>query len=326
VTAAPRLLLRTPRPVRGPERIREADIPMLNTVFSDAFSDRYRRDGMSGVRVPPLNPGIWRYAIQGAGDGAMVWRDDHGQIVAFNIAHRSGVEGWMGPLCVAPPFQGGGLGTQVVKAGIGWLRRDGARVIGLETMPRTVDNIGFYSALGFVPGPLTITLTLDAAGDTGPLQLLSRLGSLERERAVAACRALTDRVMPGYDFAREMALTERLALGDTLLLGQVDAPLGFAICHSVSLVEGRGRDELRVLKLVLAESGHLPDLARALADFAKRAGTPRVAVRMQGAFTEAYRAFIDLGARVRWTDLRMSVHGWEERAPSQGLVLSNWEI
>ena len=36
----------------------------LNVVFSDAFTERYRRDGMVGVRVPYLNPAVWRYAIE----------------------------------------------------------------------------------------------------------------------------------------------------------------------------------------------------------------------------------------------------------------------
>jgi GNAT superfamily N-acetyltransferase len=319
-------MLRTPRPVHGPERVQERDIAALNAVFTEAFSERYRRDGLTGVRVPPLNPGIWRFALQGAGEGAMLWRDDRHQIVAFNIAHRSGTEGWMGPLCVLPAFQGRGLGTTVVQAGMSWLRRQGARVIGLETMPRTVDNIGFYSTLGFVPGPLTITLTLESVGDDRPLQLLSRLSPLERERALAACQALTARLMPGYDYTREITLTEQLALGDTLLLGNPEAPRGFAVCHSVSLVEGRVRDELRVLKLVLSHSGDLADMARALQDFSKRAGTARVAIRLQGAYTAAYQSLMALGARVRWTDLRMSVFGWDERAPVEGVVLSNWEI
>src|SRR2546426_8358803 len=50
-----------------------------------------------GVRVPHLNPLVWRYALLDAGDGAMVWRDESGHVAAFNIAHRSGTEGWMGP-------------------------------------------------------------------------------------------------------------------------------------------------------------------------------------------------------------------------------------
>jgi GNAT superfamily N-acetyltransferase len=325
VTVAPRAS-RVSRPIEGPLALTDADIPALNVVFSDAFSDRYRRDGMVGVRVPPLNPLIWRYAIAGAGEGAMCWRDERHQIVAFNIAHQAGVEGWMGPLCVRPDQQGAGLGTTIVRAGMAWLRRQGVRVIGLETMPRTVDNIGFYSSLGFVPGALTITLTMDAATDTSPLQLLSRRSPLERATTVDACRALTARLLPGYDFTREIDLTERMALGDTVLLGDPAAPAGFAVCHSVPLVEGRARDELRVLKLVLERRSDMPAMMRALADYARRAGTARVAVRLQGEYDDAYRLLIALGARVRWTDLRMSVHGWNERPPAQGMVLSNWEI
>ncbi len=322
MTASPRTL----RPISGPTVATHADIPALNEVFSEAFSDRYRRDGMVGVRVPPLNPAIWRYAIDDAGDGAMVWRDERRHVVAFNMVHLSGSEGWMGPLCVRPEHQGAGLGRTIVRAGLDWLRTHEARVIGLETMPRTVDNIGFYSALGFVPGALTITLTVDAVGEERPLHLLSRLSPFEREATVQACRTLTAQLMPGYDFTKEIDLTERLALGDTLLLGNPKAPDGFALCHSAALVEGRARDELRVLKLVLPRMGDLPTMVRALSSLAKRGGTSRVAIRLQGQYGDAYRTLIALGARVRWTDLRMSVHGWSEGAPAHGMVLSNWEI
>ena len=60
--------------VDGPIRATANDISELNEVFSTAFTDRYRRDGLSGVRVPYLNPIIWRYAIEDAADGAMLWR------------------------------------------------------------------------------------------------------------------------------------------------------------------------------------------------------------------------------------------------------------
>lgn len=325
MTAAPRAW-RAPRVGEGPVMATVADIPALNGVFTEAFSDRYRRDGMVGVRVPPLNPAIWRYAIEGAGEGAMVWHDDRHKIVAFNIVHLSGVEGWMGPLCVRPDHQGAGLGATIVRAGMSWLRAREARVIGLETMPRTVDNIGFYATLGFSPGPLTITLTLEAATDTAPVQRLSQLSPLEHELAIEQCRVLTARHMPGYDYSKEIRLTEQLSLGDTLLLGTPSAPVGFALCHSAPLVEGRAREELRVLKLVLAERASVPAMARALSDFAKRSGIPRVAIRLQGHYTDAFRLLVALGARVRWTDLRMSAHGWDEQMPADGLVLSNWEI
>ena len=70
-------------PVEGPFPARVEEIPALNVVFSDAFTERYRRDGMVGVRVPNLNPQVWRYAIEDSADGAMVWRDARGEIAAF---------------------------------------------------------------------------------------------------------------------------------------------------------------------------------------------------------------------------------------------------
>ncbi len=96
--------------VVGPVAPRPEELDALNRMFAEAFTDRYRRDGLVGVRVPQLNPDVWRFALLGAGDGAMVWHDDDGQLAAFNLAHRSGTEGWMGPLAVRPDRQGSGLG------------------------------------------------------------------------------------------------------------------------------------------------------------------------------------------------------------------------
>ena len=317
---------RQARHADGPHPVRHDDIPALNNVFSDAFTERYRRDGMVGVRVPFLNPSIWRYSIDDAAGGAMLWRGDRGEIVAFNLAHRSGIEGWMGPLAVRPEWQGGGLGKEVVRAGMSWLARHRAHVIGLETMPRTMDNIGFYSRLGFIPSRLTITLSIEAApGDETPL-LYGRLPSREKDDVMAACRALTDAEIAGYDFTREIALTDSLALGDTVLLRRGDRVAGFALCHTTPLVEGRVREELRVLKMVLEREDDLPAMARLLADFARRSGTRRVAIRVQGEYGSVYEKLVTLGARVRWTDLRMALAGHAEPRASSGVVLSNWEI
>ncbi|HVP70916.1 MAG TPA: hypothetical protein VMS45_06285, partial [Gemmatimonadaceae bacterium] len=80
---------RSPRP-DGPHPATVADIAELNEVFSDAFTERYRRDGLVGVRVPFLNPAIWRYAIADAAGGALLWRDENEGVAAFNVAHASG--------------------------------------------------------------------------------------------------------------------------------------------------------------------------------------------------------------------------------------------
>lgn len=313
------------RGFRGPERPTVRDIDALNRIFAESFTDRYRRDGLVGVRVPYLNPLVWRYALEDAGDGAMVWRDADGRLTGFNMVHHSGTEGWMGPLAVRPDRQSDGLGKAMVQSGIDWLKGRGATTIGLETMPRTVDNIGFYSRLGFVPRHLTVTLTRDLPRRLATaVELLSHAGT--RGVVLDECRALTAGLAPGTDFTREIALTADLRIGDTVLVRQDARLCGFALWHSAPLAEGRGSDEVRVLKLV-AESGTAFDrVVAAVQGAAAHEGIRRVALRCQTAFEDAYGRLVDAGFRVHWTDLRMTLAGYDEVRRERGVVLSNWEI
>lgn len=312
--------------VSGPYQATVRDVPALNAVFSTAFTDRYRKDGLVGVNVPYLNTAVWRFAIEDAAGGAMLWRGERDEVVGFNMCHLSGAEGWMGPLAIDPAYQGHGVGKRIVSAGVDWLRNNGARVIGLETMPRTVDNIGFYSSLGFVPGYLTLTMTTEAAYAEHRVQQLSRVSTQVRPDVLAQCRALVNALLPGYDFTRELLLTDALSLGDTLFLQHGESVDGFALCHSVPLVEGRSREELRVLKLVARTEDDCDALLVQLADYARRCGIRRVAVRLQGRYAERYTRLVQQGWRVRWTDLRLTLDGFAEARPTSGIVLSNWEI
>jgi GNAT superfamily N-acetyltransferase len=315
--------LRPERGIRGPERPTLRDIDALNRVFSEAFTDRYTRDGLSGVRVPHLNPLVWRYAIEDAGDGAMVWRDADGGIAGFNMVHRSGAEGWMGPIAVRPDLQSEGLGTAMVRAGIEWLEAKGATTIGLETMPRTVENIGFYSRLGFVPGPLTITLVRDLSN--APELPVDRLSRGDVDAGLRECRALTASLVPGVDFTRELALTHELTLGDTALVRRGGELAGFVLWHSAALAAGRPRDELRLLKIVARDLDAFGELVDVVQGVAEEERVRRVAIRCQTAYSEAYLQLVASGFRVHWTDLRMTLGDRPEQR-ADGVVMSNWEI
>ncbi len=308
------------------DAVSPVDIPQLNRLFSDSFTDRYRRDGMTSMRVPNLNPAIWRFAIERAGEGAMVWRDSQGLIAAFNMVHRSGSEGWMGPLAVRVDRQGRGVGRTIVMAGVDHLRNAGATVIGLETMPRTVDNIGFYSRLGFIPGPLTISMgrtsgraTVDSTTSLGSLPAGAGAGAIER------CARLCQELAPGLNFTREIMLTLEHGLGDLLILGPPDAIEGFALWHHAPLAAGRAAEEVRVLKLVTTDVTRAMRLIDAVGDAATRLGLRRVTVRCQTAERALYRALAAAGWEVLWTDLRLTLSGHEEQ-PRAGVVLSNWEV
>jgi GNAT superfamily N-acetyltransferase len=313
--------------VTGPERATERDIEGLNRVFADAFTDRYRRDGLVGVRVPQLNPLVWRYALLDAGDGAMIWRDEHDDIAAFNLAHQAGAEGWMGPLAVRPDRQGTGVGKTVVRTATDWLLDRGVTTLGLETMPRTPENIGFYARLGFQPGFLTVTLTNEIAtrGQPAPV-LLSRRAAADKEAAMDAARRLVTDLVPGVDFSREILLTAELGLGDTSLVEGDTGLDAMALWHSAPLADSRNRDEVRVLKLAARNTAAFEAAIGAAEAAAAKAGIRRVAVRCQSRYEEAFRRLIARGYRVRWTDLRMTYDGHPERHARDGILFSNWEI
>ncbi len=315
--------------IQGPRPASVDDIGQLNRIFSDAFTDRYRRDGLVGVRVPQLNPVIWRYAIEDAGAGAMRWDDERGGMVAFNIAHHSGTEGWMGPLAVRNDRQGLGVGRVIVETAVTWLREQGVRTLGLETMPRTVENIGFYSRLGFVPQHLTVTLTGEVRQRSirGKFLRLSKVPQADRGGLVTRCRERLDRSAAGCDFSREIELTAELGIGDTVIVEREGGVAGFALWHSAPLADARPADELRVLKLFADSPDTFDRLLVALESCAARHRIRRVAVRCQTAHREAYRELINRDYRVRWTDLRMTLEGYPEVMLPPGEVLfSNWEI
>jgi len=141
------------------------------------------------------------------------------------------------------------------------------------------------------------------------------------------CAALTASLRDGYDFTREIQITDALTIGDTVLIRRGGHVSAFAICHSAPLVEGRSRDEVRVLKFVAATDADAAQLLTHLAEYARRCGTRRTAIRVQGDSTRLYAMLIARGGRVRWTDLRMTMADYGEPSqPTDGVMLSNWEI
>jgi hypothetical protein len=192
-------------------------------------------------------------------------------------------------------------------------------------MPRTVDNIGFYSRIGLVPGYLTVTLVLDVPRrGVGEAALLSRLGS--PESGVEECRRLTQSLLPGVDFTREIALTRELDIGDTTLVREGGELTAFALWHSTPLAAGRPKDELRVLKLVARDPASFERMLDALPMTAAGERVGRIALRCQTEFAAAYLRLVARGYRVHWTDLRMTLEGYLLRNPVRGVVMSNWEI
>lgn len=310
----------------GPALAAPGDIDAINELFSQSFTDRYHRDGMAGVRVPYLNPAVWRYAIADAGEGALTWRDDSGAIVAFNMVHLSGREGWMGPLAIRTDLQGRGLGRRIVTAGVELLKRQGATTIGLETMPRTVDNIGFYTRMGFHPGHLTVTLSREVTGEPEPAGLRLSTTGQDRARWIDKCRELATAIRPGSDYTREIEITAHLGLGDTSLLVDNGVLRACALWHGAALAADREPEELRILKLVADGTESALQLLSQLGGIAAGQRLERVTLRAETARSDLFGRLVQDGYEVLWTDLRMTLGGFEQPVEVGGLVYSNWEI
>ena len=181
-----------------------------------------------------------------------------------------------------------------------------------------------------------MTPTLLATTKTEPRKIIGTVSAAEF--IVAVCASLGFlinirqldiewRLRAGVDYSRDIVITLRHAIGDCIVLRDAAGALeGFALFHDAPLVEGRSREEIRVLKCVLAEEAMMARMAEALAAQARRSGALRCAIRLQGEYAVAFRTLVARGARVRWSDLRMALSGFEERVLAHGLVLSNWEI
>jgi hypothetical protein len=121
-------------------------------------------------------------------------------------------------------------------------------------------------------------------------------------------------------------LTEELGVGDTIVLEQ-GGIRGFALWHHAALVEARPPEELRLLKLFADSRETLDSLLAVLEVCATEVALGRIAVRAQTRFRDAYTLLVQRGYRVRWTDLRMTLEGYDSLTLPQGEVLfSNWEI
>jgi GNAT superfamily N-acetyltransferase len=235
----------------------EEDLTEVNSVFTKAFSRARIDEGLKQHRVSPCRIAFLKMYLDRSGEGALV-AYDHEQVVGFNFNHLFGSTGWMGPLAVMPKYQGAGVGKAVVNAGVDYLRTRGATVIGLETMPRNFRNLGFYSRLGFDPGPLCLDMVAQAHGGSASFDSHAaeircfRDGTpAQKERLLRGCGEISAALSPGLDYSKEVLLNSKHRFGDTVFLIEGGEVAGFAVCHLEPYGQYEDRRELKVNVLAM---------------------------------------------------------------------------
>lgn len=104
-----------------------------------------------------VSDGIEGY-IESSNNSSLVYEID-GKVVGFNFIHIWGSFGWFGPFGVYPKYQSKGIGKEMIRHTIKLLKEEyKVTTIGLNTMPESQYNVGFYMSLGFTPLKLSLNL------------------------------------------------------------------------------------------------------------------------------------------------------------------------
>ena len=247
------------------------------------------------------------------GDGAYVrprWNTDpeaafcaelSGRVVGSNFATRWGSVGFFGPLTTHPEVWDKGFAKRLIEPAIDCFDRWGTRQAGLYTFAQSSKHVGLYQRFGFWPQHLTAILSKPVVADEGLAgSRFSELGAAAQQEALAACRALTDKIYEGLDVSREIEVVAGQGLGDTALLWDDAGLSGFAVCHSGPGSEaGSGRC---YVKFGAARPGpgaeaDFAALLRACNGLALSQGVSRLAAGVNTARHEAYRAMLEAGFR-----------------------------
>jgi len=258
--------------------------------------------------------------------------EEAGSVIGCIMSRTWGSVGWFGTYAVLPEYQGQAVGKRLLAASLDYLRQDGDRVIGLETMPESPYNLGLYLKLGFETRFLTLLLgkpLSDQAARAVELPRWSEADIETRERWLADLRQASGEICAGLDYSKEIQAAARHSLGKTLLLTDQGKAVGCSLVNLVGPWEGRGPDWAQVGALML-HPGHTGEgafgaLLEASEALARAGGRETLLLSVNGRHNWALERLLGWGYRVRGAMVRMVLRGTDEGPAVDGYVnLSRW--
>jgi predicted N-acetyltransferase YhbS len=271
----------------------EADVDVADDVFREAFAT------VLGAGVHRDTELVRTRFRAGHTTALGAFRD--GELVGSNFVTAWGSVAYFGPLSVTPKQWGQGIGTRLVAVAVEVLDGWGAGHQGLFTFAQSPQHHGFYQRFGFWPRFLTAIMSRPLTGAEPQLGWrLSSVAPPDRPALVDGCAAVTEAIHPGLDVRGEIASVLDQGLGDVLLIGEPDAPRGFAVCHAGPGTEaGSG---VAYVKFAAVRPGAgaaeaFGSLVAACQGFAVDAGAVRLTLGVNTARHEAYRDLLAAGFR-----------------------------
>lgn len=221
-------------------RMTDSDLPAVAEIEAGVFTDWYRIHRREPEALPERTIEELRYAtsLDPAGNHVAVAAD--GALVGFILARTWGKVGWFGTFGVPTQFHGLGIGTALVDRAVGYLTSR-CSLVGLETMPESGATLGFYTKAGFAATHPTFIVELslireaDRFKGATPDEIVSwgELSASGRSRALGEVREISDALLPGLDYSREVEAVHAHGFGKTLLCyGRGERLDGFAVLRT----------------------------------------------------------------------------------------------
>ncbi|MDI7276519.1 MAG: N-acetyltransferase [Anaerolineae bacterium] len=253
-------------------------------------------------------------------EGCFVAEDEG--LEGYVFSRRWGRIGWIGTFGVEPRRHGQGIGRQLLSRAFAGLDAAGCRAIGLETMPDSAYNVGFYARAGFEPANVTLTFEGHIAAPAPPAAPLS---DLVPNVGLAAVSAVSRAAMPGLDLAPEARNALTYGWGETLLVGWPEAWATVTL-RTVPKREGAPASILEVDALAIRPEAakRLHEALGAATAYGAARGLGTLRVPANAADRRAIREMLDLGLVVSHVALRMLRRG-HYRCP-RGVELSRWAM
>ncbi len=123
----------------------------------EALAFNRLRDEWDQPWQPPRKIDWMLYHIRSSPHNNLVALVD-GEMIGFSMVHDWGSLGWLGPIVVAPEWQGLGLGRDLTLRSRLILEERGCQTIALETWPHFPRNVALYIKSGFMPVDLVAVL------------------------------------------------------------------------------------------------------------------------------------------------------------------------
>ena len=211
----------------------ENDIEQVQKLIPEVFTELFARETGKPHYLPMRTKAEIESYMEKSPDGSLVAVTERGKIVGCVFCHRWGETGWLGPLVVASAQQGRGIGSRLLSMATQYMKDTDCAVIGLETMPQTVGNIGLYMRHGYYPENLRIRLGKEIDSET-KCNCESLAYCLDRAQAapfLPAVERISRAVDPMIDYTAEVEATYRFELGRCFFWHEEGRTRGFMLYH-----------------------------------------------------------------------------------------------